>query len=668
MSEDALRRRIEELEAELAERDRSSVASNAMAARFRAMVENGADAMWLFGPDSIVTYASPSTRRILGIGPSHVVGTVASLWVHADDRGRVERETRALFRDPTRGRVFEFRTPEIDGVARWVECTATNMLADPAVGAIVLNVRDITDRKRAEERGAAVVATALDAVIVTDEDGKIIEFNPAAEHTFGIARARALGATLAETIIPERFRREHEDGVARLRATGIPSILGKRVERWAMRADGTEIPVELSVSRVGTATASVYVGFIRDLSDKRMAEAALRRSEEELRQAQKMEAVGRLAGGVAHDFNNLLTVILSYTAILVEGTGVGDPARADLEEVQSAAERATELTRQLLAFSRKQLLAPVVMDLNDSVRGVQKLLARLLGEDVGLSLHTTTHPCPVDADPGQIEQVIMNLVVNARDAMPTGGSITLETSNVVLQAARSDHGALVPPGRYSMIAVTDTGTGMDDATIERIFEPFFTTKDTSKGTGLGLSTVYGIIQQSGGHILVRSAMGKGSTFEVYLPCSERDAANPLPAPPFAAARRQATETILLVEDEEPVRLVIRTILRKLGYHVLEAQNGGEAFLLSEQHAGTIDLLLTDMVMPRMNGRQLAERLAVHRPDMKILYMSGYTEDGRVRDGVHDAEMAFLQKPITPGALLEKVRQVLEGERTVASVG
>jgi nitrogen-specific signal transduction histidine kinase/ActR/RegA family two-component response regulator len=386
--------------------------------------------------------------------------------------------------------------------------------------------------------------------------------------------------------------------------------------------------------------------------------------EEQLRQSQKMEAVGRLAGGVAHDFNNLLTVIKGYSELMLDQVKQGDPLRDEVEEVKKAADRAATLTRQLLAFSRKQVLEPKVLDLNQVVTTMERLLRRLLGEDI--QFHTQLAPDlgRVKADPGQTEQVIMNMAVNARDAMPVGGKLTISTANVTVSApARPEH--TIPAGAYIVLTVTDTGIGMDADTRSRIFEPFFTTKDQGKGTGLGLSTVYGIVKQSGGYISVQSEPGMGASFEIYFPRVNEavDAA----ADTSTAQRRRGYETILLVEDEDGVRALTRQILQKHGYTVLETSHGGEALLACENHKDAIHLLLTDVVLSQMSGRELAQRLAQLRPEMKVLYMSGYSEDAILQHGVLGSGTSFLQKPFNTETLITKVREILDAPRAKTAV-
>ncbi len=412
--------------------------------------------------------------------------------------------------------------------------------------------------------------------------------------------------------------------------------------------------------RDDTGAIVKWFGTCTDIDDLKQAAAQLQRTEEQLRLAQKMEAIGQLAAGVAHDFNNILSVILSYTSFIIDGLDPADPLRADVEEIRTAGRRAAELTRQLLTFSRQQVLKPRHVDLNRIVRGVDKMLRRLLGADVNLSLLAAESLGPVFVDPGQVEQILMNLVVNARDAMPTGGNITIELSNATLDAAYvADHRG-VKAGPYTMLTVSDTGHGMDAETCARIFEPFFTTKEKGKGTGLGLATVYGIVAQSSGHILVYSEPGSGTTFKVYLPRSDGTPEIDV-CEPAKSTMLRGTETILLVEDSEQVRSIVRSVLRRAGYTVLDAQNGGEALLICEQHGARIHLLLTDVVMPRMSGRDLAERVLRVRPEIRVLYTSGYTEDAIAHHGVLDTGVAFLSKPITPEALLAKTREVLDAE-------
>ena len=389
---------------------------------------------------------------------------------------------------------------------------------------------------------------------------------------------------------------------------------------------------------------------LRDEIDRRRA------AEAQLVQAQKMEAIGRLAGGVAHDFNNLLTVILGFADMALDSTGADAPTRSHLDEIRNAGLRAASLTNQLLAFSRKQILQPRVIDLKTVVSEMDRMLRRLLGDDIEFATVHGPNLGHVKADPSQIEQVIMNIAVNARDAMPRGGKLTIETANVHLDEAYCRDHVGANPGAYVLLAISDTGHGMTEETKTRIFEPFFTTKELGKGTGLGLSTVFGIIKQSGGNIGVYSEPGHGTTFKIYLPRVE-EAGEKLHAEKHLAAR--GSETVLLCEDDEKVRVLVRTSLASLGYTVLEAATAEEALLFQNRYAGRIDLLLTDLVMPRMNGRDLADRLRTLLPELKVLFMSGYTEHSIVHDGALGQDFHFLQKPFTPESLGRRVRELLD---------
>jgi signal transduction histidine kinase/CheY-like chemotaxis protein len=380
--------------------------------------------------------------------------------------------------------------------------------------------------------------------------------------------------------------------------------------------------------------------------------------EDQLRQSQKLEAIGRLAGGIAHDFNNILTAIMGYSSLLQSGLDGNDPKSQEVEEIKKAVRRASALIQQLLAFSRRQVLQIQVLDLNSVVLNIQPLLQRLIGEDIELIVLSTSSLGHVKSDPGQIEQVLMNLALNARDAMPQGGKLTIQTMNLMIDETFARKHLIPYPGPHVMLSVTDTGEGMDKETLGHIFEPFFTTKEQGKGIGLGLATVYGIVKQSGGTIFVYSQPGKGTTCKIYLPRAD----DPLMPTEFSTALfhpRQGSETILLVEDEDSVREPVRQVLERIGYTVLEARQGQEALKICKHHEGAIALLVTDVVMPRMNGRELAENMVPMYPNMKVLYLSGYTDDAVLRHGVTESEAAFLQKPFTPEALARKVREVLD---------
>ena len=532
-------------------------------------------------------------------------------------------------------------------------------------GECISYVTDITERKRAEKNlrtseaqyRALFNSSPLPKWVCDVETSRFVAINDMAVEQYGYSRDELLRMTVDDLRPPEDAPANE---VAHDALGAVHFGACKHVKKG-----GAAIDVEETVHTLMFQGRLSRLVVAQDVSERHRAEDALRESEERLRQAQKMEAIGRLAGGVAHDFNNLLSIILSYSEMLAMDLKPGDPIREQLEEITGAGLRAASLTRQLLAFGRKQILRPAALDASAVAAGLVNLLKQLIGEDVELSVITQDALGKVNADAGQIEQIIMNLVVNARDAMPSGGKLTIETSNVELDADYASKQVDVTAGPYVLLTVTDTGIGMDATTREHIFEPFFTTKETGKGTGLGLATVFGIVRQSGGHIRVRSAPGDGTEFKIYLPRADARAAM-APSRPMAEeiAGPRGCETILIVEDEEHVRTLAQTILRRQGYHVIEAKNAGDALLICEQDGATIHLLLTDVVMPRMSGPQLAERLLQVRPAMRVLYMSGYTDDARVRHRIWNYEFAFLEKPITPNALAKKVRDVLDTSRRV----
>ncbi len=525
---------------------------------------------------------------------------------------------------------------------------------DLAAANVVLE-REIAERRRAEqalreseERYRLITENSSDLISLLDlaGAGSCIYVSPSYKTLLGYEPEQLLGPLQLKLVHPDD-RANVIEQYARLVATGNASVTYR-----LRHAGGSWRSIELHASTINQPDLHYAVTVGRDVTERKNLEA-------QLMQSQRLESIGRLAGGVAHDFNNLLTTIVGNTELALDSLPADHPVRADLSEIAQSADRATGLTRQLLAFARKQLIEPRPIDLNQLVLEMDKLLRRLIGEDIELATLLETDLWRVRADPGQIEQVIINLAVNARDAMPNGGKLTIETKNVLLDHDYAHRHISASPGTYVLLAISDTGTGMDEETQGQIFEPFFTTKAPGYGTGLGLATCYGIVKQHGGNIWPYSEPGHGSTFKIYLPQFEAPA-EARPQPIDAGGLPRGTETILLAEDEPSVRMLAARVLRSLGYTVIEATNGDEALKLAQSADGpVIKFLLTDVVMPQMSGQILAERIKEHHPDIKVLFISGYTDNAIVHHGELDRHVIFLQKPFSPSALARKVRAVLD---------
>jgi len=620
----------------------------------RAVTDGTTDAVFVKDRNGRYLLVNPATARFLGRPVDAVLGQDDTAVFDADSARRVRAWDRRIIESGAAETTEETLTSA--GVTRTYMATkAPYRDKDGAVIGLIGISRDVTEQRRlAAERDALLARLQLHVermplcYILFDADFRVTDWNPAAERTLGFTRAEALGKEPFD-LIPPAARDQAAALLARVRAGDMTAhALYENRTR-----DGRTITCEWFNTPLmeagGRFTGLLCLG--QDVTHRAVLE-------QQLRQAQKMEAVGQLAAGVAHDFNNLLTVISGYSFMVQSTLPAGDPNWCAVEEINRAGERAALLTRQLLTFSRKEVVAPKVLDLNAVIDTACRMLRRLIGEDVHLATALAPDLDRVRADAGHLEQVLMNLAVNARDAMPTGGQLTVETANVDLGAEYAGAHAEVAPGRYVLLAVADTGVGMTEDVKARIFEPFFTTKGVGKGTGLGLSTVFGVVKQSGGHVAVYSEAGRGTTFKVYLPSAGTGPGAGAPAPAPAVPR--GSGTVLVVEDDEQVRGLTQVALESLGYTVLEARDGETALRICAGHTGPIDLLVTDVVMPGLSGRQVAERLERLRPGIEVLYVSGYTDDAVVRHGVLEAEAAFLQKPFTPASLGAKIREVLNG--------
>ncbi|HSU17385.1 PAS domain S-box protein [Longimicrobium sp.] len=647
--------RMEAQRAELLERERRARAdAEAAERRVRELVE-GLDAIiWEATGDPIrFTFVSEHARALLGYPVERWLDE-PGFWealIHPEDRGWVVDLCARATREE-RDHAFEYRVRAADGRTLWLRDVVR--VARGADGRVHLRgvMVDATARRRREDevlRLAAVVGTMDDAVVCKAFDGTILSWNAAAVRLFGWSEAETVGRPVFEFLSPETHAEEREI-LARVAAG--ERVAGREMERT--RSDGRRVLVCITVSPVRDAAGRVQCAAVvaRDLTDERRLQA-------QLRQAQKMEAVGRLAGGIAHDFNNLLTAIKGNAGLLLGDLPAASPWREEVEEIDRASQRASDLTRQLLAFSRRQVLQPRVVDLNAVIADTRRMLRRLIEEDVEIDVALDPGAGRVEADPGQVEQVVLNLAVNARDAMPGGGRLAISTSAAsVPQEPRTGWPYYVAPGDYVRLDVRDSGMGMEPDILAHLFEPFFTTKPAGKGTGLGLSTVYGIVKQSGGYVWAESQVGAGSRFVVLLPRVPDAGAAPAPAPE-AAPGRGCGATVLLVEDEDSVRSLARRVLARAGYQVLEAPDGERALEVAGAHAGAIDLLLTDVVMPGGGGRKLADAMGRVRPATRVLYMSGYPGDAIAEHGLAP-EVDLLPKPFSPDTLLRRVASALGG--------
>ncbi|OFW59950.1 MAG: hypothetical protein A2133_05250 [Actinobacteria bacterium RBG_16_64_13] len=625
--------------------------------RFRGIFEQGSVGIALIGTDQSLVRANSAFCEMLGYEENELLGkTVADITATEDVQPSLEG-SRALYSGERSSLTIEKRYRRKDGGLIWGHLSASLVRGDDGqpFGSVAM-VQDITSRKQVEE-SLRLAEFSVDhaglAIFWSDPQGRFLSVNDYLCRRLGYSREELLGMTVAEVdpVAPKPWR----DHWLELREKGSITF-----ESLMRTRSGEEFPIEGTGNYVEFAGKEYNFGFAVDISERKKAQEALRESEELFRQSHKMEAIGQLAGGIAHDFNNLLTAIIGYSdLVLTSGDSDIESLRSDVREIKAAAGRASDLTRQILAFSRRQALQPEVVSLNDVVSGTERLLGRTLGETIELVTLLRPDLGLVEVDRSQFEQVLMNLVVNARDAMPGGGRLTIETANVELDEKSCRAYMGTDPGPYVLLAVSDTGTGMDEDTRSRAFEPFFTTKEPGRGTGLGLSTVYGIVKQSCGSVYVHSELGRGTTLRVYLPRVDQ------PKKRRATALRASdsvvgNETILLVEDEAAVRELSTRVLTRLGYHVVAAANGDDAIVILENEDHPYDMLLTDVVLPgTMQGNEVARAARLLNPDLPVLYMSGYTRDAIVHAGRLDEGVNYLEKPFTPDRLAQRVREVLD---------
>jgi PAS domain S-box-containing protein len=622
-----------------------------------------------FAPDATVgvdesgriEFANAKATEMFGYGREDLLGMQLEILIplplraeHPQHRARYFRERGAR----QMGAGLRVRGVRSDGSEFDAEISLSSV--DAAHGPIAFAaVRDISHRARDREMFEQLLELAPDAIVGVDRDGQIVLANAQMESLFGYKRADLLGRPL-ETLVPERLRQGHAAHRAQFMREPRTRPMGSGLELYGLRADGTEFPAEISLSSIQTEDGTIATAAIRDISDRLLYESARKKLEAELRlnQSRRMESLGQLAGGVAHDFNNLLSVIVNYAQFAADELDEQPSVREDVKQIQAAARRAADLTRQLLIFGRRDVAKPEPVDLNEVLVDLERILNRTLGEQIELRTQFEPELWTVIADPGQIEQVVVNLAVNSRDAMPDGGLLEIETANVVLdEAAVGFDPDALKPGRHVCIVVADSGVGMDRETAERAFEPFFTTKQAGDGTGLGLATVHGIVKQSGGSIRLYSEPGYGTTIKMYLPAVDVPAASTHEEPKTGPQGRG--ERIAVVEDESAVRTMAQRILTGSGYDVTAFAGSAEALAAIGDSDQRFDLMLTDVVMPELSGRELAVKVRELRPTLKVVFMSGYSEAMIGRVGAEDAIAPLLTKPFTTGELLEAIRHALD---------
>jgi PAS domain S-box-containing protein len=639
------------------------------AAQLASIIQSSHDAVIGKTLDLVITSWNPGAERLYGYAAAEMIGRHIGRLIPVQER---EREAGVLAAVARGERVDQYQTQRVRKDGTTVDVSLTLSPIADRTGAIVgvaTVARDVTERQRADAKFRGLMEAAPDAMVCVDRDGRIALVNAQTERLFGYGRDELVGQPV-EILVPDQVRDLHPGHRARYMADPRPRPMGADMQLAGRRRDGTTFPAEVSLSAMGTDEGILVTAVVRDVTERLESQAERERLraqterdklERQLHQSQRLESLGQLAGGVAHDFNNLLGVISNYAAFAGEEAvrllpgGSGQAVRDDIAQVQQAAARAAGLTHQLLAFARQEVIQPRALSVNDVVESVEQLLVRTLGEHVELITDLAGDLGPVLADPGQIEQVLVNLAVNARDGMPGGGKLTIQTTNTEIDETVADHAEL-SPGRYVAVKVSDTGTGIPKDVLDRVFEPFFTTKPKGEGSGLGLATVYGIITQAAGHVRIYSEPGVGTIVTALLPITEQHPA--AAAEPRAEPERGHGETVLVVEDETAMREVTRRILARNAYHVVAAGSGHEALSLLASELEHIDVLLTDVVMPHMQGRELAEKIRVLQPGAKVLFMSGYTQGLLGAQGVLEPGVHLIEKPFSEASLLTKLHEIL----------